>query len=46
MQNELRKLEAAKKEHAKVLRNQSHYEKQFKTLQHDLAEMKKLKVSL
>lgn len=44
MQNELKKLEAAKKEHTKLIRNQSHYEKQFKTLQHDLSEMKKLKV--
>ena len=44
MQNELKKLEAAKHEHSKMIRNQSHYEKQFKSLQHDLSEMKKLKV--
>jgi len=44
MQNELKKLEAAKKEHAKMIRNQSHYDKQFKALQNDLSEMKKLKV--
>ena len=46
MQNELKKLEAAKHEHSKMIRNQSHYEKQFKSLQHDLSEMKKLKVWL
>ena len=45
MHNELKKVQAAKKEHAKLLRNQSHYEKQLKTLQRDLGEMKKLKVS-
>ena len=45
MQSDLKKLQAAKKEHAKMLRNQSHYEKQLKSLQRDLGEMKKLKVS-
>ncbi len=44
MQNDLRKLQAAKKEHAKLLRNQSHYEKQLRSLQKDLADMKKIKV--
>lgn len=44
LQNDLKKLQAAKKEHAKMLKNQSHYEKQLKTLQHELAEMKKTKV--
>ena len=44
MQNELRKLQAAKKEHAKLLRNQAHYDKQLSTLQRDLGEMKKVKV--
>ena len=44
MQNDLKKVQAAKKEHAKLLRNQSHYEKQLKSLQRDLGEMKKLKV--
>ena len=44
MQNELKKVQAAKKEHAKYARNQSHLEKQLKTLQHELAEMKKTKV--
>ena len=46
MQNELKKLQAAKKEHAKLLRNQSHYEKQLRSLQKDLGDMKKLKVGL
>ncbi|CAC5419152.1 KIF21 [Mytilus coruscus] len=46
LQNDLKKLQAAKKEHAKMLKNQSHYEKQLKTLQHELAEMKKTKVKL
>ena len=45
MQLELRKLEAAKMEHLKLLRNQSHTEKQLKTFEHSLSEMKKLKVS-
>lgn len=46
LQNDLKKLQAAKKEHAKMLKNQSHYEKQLKTLQHELGEMKKTKVKL
>ncbi|XP_064634867.1 kinesin-like protein KIF21A isoform X2 [Lineus longissimus] len=46
MQAEVKKLQAAKKEHSKLLRNQAHYEKQLKTLQHDLTEMKKTKVRL
>jgi len=46
MQGELRKLEAAKMEHLKLLRNHSHTEKQLKAYEHDLAEMKKLKVKL
>lgn len=46
MQNELKKVQAAKKEHAKLLRNQSHYEKQLKALQRDLNDMKKMKVCL
>ena len=45
MTNEMKKLNAAKKEHAKLLRNQQHYEKQLKTLQKDLVDMKKTKVS-
>lgn len=46
MQNELKKFKAAQKEHAKLVKNQSHYEKQLKTLQHELGEMKKTKVCL
>jgi len=46
MQVELRKLEAAKMEHLKLLRNQSHTAKQLKTFEHDLFEMKKMKVKL
>ena len=44
LQAELKKLEAAKMEHLKLLRNQSHNEKQLKTLEHNLVEMKKQKV--
>ena len=45
MKSELKKLNAAKKEHSKLMRNQSQYETQLKTLQRDLGEMKKAKVS-
>ena len=44
MQNEMKKLQAAKKEHAKLIKNQATYEKQLKTLQKDLADMNKTKV--
>lgn len=44
MNKELQKLQAAQKEHARLLKNQSQYEKQLKKLQLDLAEMKKTKV--
>ena len=44
MQNEMKKLQAAKKEHAKLVRNQAQYERQLKTLQKDLTDMKKTKV--
>ncbi|XP_050955428.1 kinesin-like protein KIF21B isoform X7 [Labeo rohita] len=46
MNKELHKLQAAQKEHARLLKNQSQYEKQLKKLQLDLAEMKKTKVRL
>ena len=46
MTNELKKFKAAQKEHEKLVRNQSHYEKQLKTLQHELGEMKKTKVCI
>ena len=45
LQTELRKLEAAKLEHAKMLRAQTQYEKQCRELQRSLAEMKKQKVT-
>ena len=44
MTSELKKLQAARKEHAKLLRNQAQYERQLSTLQRDLADMKKYKV--
>lgn len=43
---DLKKMQTAKKEHAKLVKNQSHYEKQLKTLQHELLEMKKTKVMI
>lgn len=44
MNKELQKLQAAQKEHARLLKNQSQYEKQLRKLQQDVAEMKKTKV--
>ncbi|XP_036373489.1 kinesin-like protein KIF21A isoform X1 [Megalops cyprinoides] len=46
MHRELQKLQAAQKEHARLLKNQSQYEKQLKKLQQEVAEMKKTKVRL
>uniref|UniRef100_A0A667YXH9 Kinesin family member 21A n=1 Tax=Myripristis murdjan TaxID=586833 RepID=A0A667YXH9_9TELE len=46
MNKELQKLQAAQKEHARLLKNQSQYEKQLKKLQMDVTEMKKTKVRL
>ena len=46
LQLELKKMQAARKEHAKMVKNNSHTEKQLKTLQHELTEMKKTKVRL
>ncbi|XP_049929752.1 kinesin-like protein KIF21B isoform X4 [Epinephelus moara] len=46
MNKELQKLHSAQKEHARLLKNQSQYEKQLKKLQMDVAEMKKTKVRL
>ncbi|XP_038125257.1 kinesin-like protein KIF21A isoform X2 [Cyprinodon tularosa] len=46
MNKELQKLQSAQKEHARLLKNQSHYEKQLKKLQLDVTEMKKTKVRL
>ncbi|XP_056908534.1 kinesin-like protein KIF21A isoform X13 [Takifugu flavidus] len=46
MNKELQKLHSAQKEHARLLKNQSQYEKQLRKLQTDVAEMKKTKVRL
>lgn len=44
MNKELQKLHSAQREHARLLRNQSQYEKQLRKLQTDVVEMKKTKV--
>lgn len=44
MQKEMKKLQTAKKEHSKMLRNQSQYESQIKTLRNEVTDMKKVKV--
>nr|XP_002732855.2 PREDICTED: kinesin-like protein KIF21A-like [Saccoglossus kowalevskii] len=46
MKDELKKLDVAQKEHAKLLRHKSQYERQMKTLSHELDEMKKSKTRL
>ncbi|XP_061534344.1 kinesin-like protein KIF21A isoform X5 [Phycodurus eques] len=46
MNKELQKLQSAQKEHARLLKNQSQYEKQLRKLQTDVADMKKTKVRL
>lgn len=46
MNKELQKLQAAQKEHARLLKNQSQYEKQMRKLQQEVVEMKKIKVRL
>nr|XP_057932658.1 kinesin-like protein KIF21A isoform X3 [Doryrhamphus excisus] len=46
MNKELQKLQSAQKEHARLLKNQSQYEKQLRKLQSDVTEMKKTKVRL
>ncbi|XP_078536066.1 kinesin-like protein KIF21A isoform X4 [Lissotriton helveticus] len=46
MNKELQKLNAAQKEHARLLKNQSQYEKQMRKLQQEVTEMKKTKVRL
>uniref|UniRef100_A0AAY4CKE0 Kinesin motor domain-containing protein n=1 Tax=Denticeps clupeoides TaxID=299321 RepID=A0AAY4CKE0_9TELE len=46
MNKEMQKLQLAQKEHARLIKNQSQYEKQLKKLQQDVVEMKKTKVSL
>lgn len=44
MHRDLQKLQAAQKEHARLLRNQTRYERELKKLQAEVAEMKKAKV--
>ncbi|XP_055017002.1 kinesin-like protein KIF21B isoform X1 [Boleophthalmus pectinirostris] len=46
MNRDLQKLQAAQKEHARLLKNQSRYERELKKLQGDLEDMKKAKVAL
>lgn len=45
MNRDLLKLQAAHKEHARLLKNQSRYERELKKLQSEVTEMKKAKVS-
>ena len=44
MQNEVMKLQAAKKEHDKISKNQSGYQRQISTLQRELSDMRSTKV--
>lgn len=44
MQAELSKVNAAKKEHAKMMKNQAVYDKRIKELSSELNDMKKIKV--
>lgn len=44
MNRDLMKLQAAQKEHARLLKNQGRYERELKKLQSEVAEMKKAKV--
>ncbi|XP_036926382.1 kinesin-like protein KIF21B isoform X5 [Sturnira hondurensis] len=46
MHRDLQKLQAAQKEHARLLKNQSRYERELRKLQAEVAEMKKAKVAL
>ncbi|OBS78382.1 hypothetical protein A6R68_19230, partial [Neotoma lepida] len=46
MNRDLQKLQAAQKEHARLLKNQSRYERELKKLQAEVTEMKKAKVAL
>ncbi|XP_055012857.1 LOW QUALITY PROTEIN: kinesin-like protein KIF21A, partial [Boleophthalmus pectinirostris] len=41
MNRELQRLQAAQREHARLLKNQSQYERQLKTLQGEVADMKR-----
>uniref|UniRef100_A0A3B4T4F7 Kinesin-like protein KIF21B n=1 Tax=Seriola dumerili TaxID=41447 RepID=A0A3B4T4F7_SERDU len=46
MNRDLMKLQAAQKEHARLLKNQGRYERELKKLQGEVNEMKKAKVTL
>uniref|UniRef100_A0A672IAV8 Kinesin family member 21B n=1 Tax=Salarias fasciatus TaxID=181472 RepID=A0A672IAV8_SALFA len=46
MNRDLLKLQAAQKEHARLLKNQGRYERELKKLQSEVNEMKKAKVAL
>ena len=46
LQNEMKKLKLAEKEHAQAMRSQLKYENQMKSLKSEVAEMKKQKVTL
>ena len=46
LQGEVKKLQAAKKEHAKLLKSQGQYEKQLGKLKSEVTDMKKAKVRL
>ncbi|XP_071533694.1 kinesin-like protein KIF21A isoform X3 [Panulirus ornatus] len=46
MQQELKKLQVAQKEHAKLMKERSQHERQLRTLKSELGEMKKTKVRL
>ena len=46
LQGEVKKLQAAKKEHAKLLKSQGQYEKQLTKLKSEVLDMKRLKVKL
>ena len=44
MQKDLKKMQSAQKEHAKLMREKTQHERQLKTLKGDLADMKRAKV--
>ncbi|XP_063050119.1 kinesin-like protein KIF21B, partial [Engraulis encrasicolus] len=46
MNRDLMKLQTAQKEHARLIKNQTRYERELKKLQAEVAEMKKAKVAL
>ncbi|XP_042144354.1 kinesin-like protein KIF21B [Ixodes scapularis] len=46
LQGELKKMQAARREHAQLIKNQAEYERQVRKLKQEVADMKKTKVSL